>query len=145
MPTSGEDPGPADAADPAREFLEFWRGYFEQTAIQSRLLLEGMVGGKSAEQLQGQWLEALGRSMEGFMRTPAFMDALKQSLARMVELKRMQDQAARAAADATGMPTPPDAGSVADRVRAAEEAILARLADIDARLRAIERAVRPRG
>ncbi|QEH31837.1 hypothetical protein OJF2_03020 [Aquisphaera giovannonii] len=153
MPPSGEIPGPASDADPAREFLEFWRGYFEQAAIQSRILMEGAFGGGPPDASQALWLESMSRGLDGFMRTPAFTDALKESLARMIEMKRMQDRAARPAAEAPGTPTPTptstpatvDVASVAERVRDAEGAILARLDAMEARLEAIERALRPGG
>ena len=35
MAMTKEDAVPSPAVDPAREFLEFWRNYFEQTAIQT--------------------------------------------------------------------------------------------------------------
>ena len=99
-----EDTGPSPAADPARDFLDFWRNYFEQTAIQTRILLESMQGGKSPEQLHNQWLGSLSQSLESFMRTPAFLEVLKQSLKRMIDLKLLQDQMAQSAAQQTGLP-----------------------------------------
>jgi len=82
--------GPQDI-DPAGEFQNFWRGYFEQTAIQSQMILETMVGGKSSAELRARWLEALGQSFDTFMRTPAFLELLRSSLQRMIELKRLRN------------------------------------------------------
>src|SRR5690348_3291944 len=91
--TSGkEQQATSSAVDPARDFLEFWRDYFEQTAIQARMLLEGMPGGKSLDQMHGQWLGTLSEAIDGFMRTPAFLEVLKQSLRRMIDLKLAQDR-----------------------------------------------------
>ena len=50
MSSDKSSEGGSSAADPARDFLEFWKNYFEQTAIQTRILLEGMQGGKSLDQ-----------------------------------------------------------------------------------------------
>ena len=122
-----------------REFLEFWKSYFEQTAIQTRILLEATQGGKSLDQLHTQWLESLGQSLDGFMRTPAFLEVLKQSLKRMIDLKRMQDQMSQSIAQPTGLPLAVDVTGVLERVHSTEQIILARLAKLDDRLKAVEK------
>jgi len=131
--------GMSSAADPAREFLDFWRNYFEQTAIQTRILLEGMQGGKSLDQLHNQGLESLSQSLDSFMRTPAFLDSLKQSLKRMVDLKQMQDQVAQTVSQQTGLPLTADITGLFERVHSAEQTILKQLVMLDDRLKAIEK------
>ncbi len=139
MKSDKSNEGGISAADPACEFLEFWKSYFEQTAIQTRILLEGMQGGKSLDQLQTQGLESLGQSLDGFMRTPAFLEVLKLSFKRMIDLKRMQDQVSQSIAQQTGPPLAVDVTGVVERVHSAEQTILARLAMLDDRLKAIEK------
>jgi len=95
MSSDKSNEGVSTVTDPARDFLEFWKNYFEQTAIQTRVVLEGMQGGKSLDQLHTQGLASLSQSLDSFMRTPAFLEALKQSLKRMIDLKQMQDQVAQ--------------------------------------------------
>jgi len=129
----------SSAADPARDFLEFWRNYFEQTAIQTRILLEGMQGGKSLDQLHTQGLESLSQSLDGFMRTPPFLEVLKQSLKRMIDLKQTQNQMSQSIVQQTGLPLAADVTGVFERVHSAEQTILARLAMLDDRLKAIEK------
>ena len=126
------------AVDPARDFLEFWRNYFEQTAIQTRSLLEGMQGGKSLDHMHGQWLGALSEGLESFMRTPAFLEVLKQTLRRMVDLKLAQDQLTHSVAQQAGLPMAGDVTGVFERVHSAEQTILTRLAQLDERLKTIE-------
>ena len=138
MAATKENTGTSLAADPARDFLEFWRNYFEQTAIQTRILLESMQGGQSPEKLHNQWLGSLSQSLDSFMRTPAFLEVLKQSLKRMIDLKLLQDQMAQAAAQQTGLPLATDVTGVFERVHSAEQTILTRLATLDDRLKAIE-------
>jgi len=139
MSSDKSSEGGSSAADPARDFLEFWKNYFEQTAIQTRILLEGMQGGKSLDQLHTQGLESLSQSLDGFMRTPAFLEVLKQSLKRMIDLKQMQDQMSQSIAQQTGLPLAADVRGVFERVHSAEQSILARLAMLDDRLKAIEK------
>ncbi len=131
--------GVSSASDPARDFLDFWRNYFEQTAIQTRILLEGMQGGKSLDQLHNQGLASLSQSLDSFMRTPAFLEALKLSLKRMIDLKLMQDQVAQTVSQQTGLPLTADITGVFERVHSAEQTIMKQLAMLDDRLKAIEK------
>jgi len=139
MSSDKSNEGVSSAADPARDFLEFWRNYFEQTAIQTRILLEGMQGGKSLDQLHNQGLASLSQSLDSFMRTPAFLEALKQSLKRMIDLKLMQDQIAQTVSQQTGLPLTADIMGLFERVHSAEQTILKQLAALDDRLQAIEK------
>jgi len=133
------DEGFSSTADPARDFLEFWKNYFEQTAIQTKILFETMQGGKPLDQLQNQALASLSQNLDDFMRTPAFLEVLKQSLKRMVELKKMQDQMSQAVSEQTGLPLTADVRGVFERVNSAEQTIMKQLAMLDDRLKAIEK------
>lgn len=138
--SSGKDnEGMSPAADPARDFLEFWRNYFEQTAIQTRILLETMQGGQTLDQLRNQWFASLSQSLDSFMRTPAFLEVLKQTLKRMVDLKLLQDQMTQSVAQQSGLPLAADVMGVFERVHSAEQTILTRLAMLEDRLEAIEK------
>ncbi len=139
MSSDKTNEGVSSAADPARDFLEFWRNYFEQTAIQTRILLEGMQGGKPLDQLHDQGLASLSQGLDSFMRTPAFLEALKQSLKRMIDLKLMQDQVAQTVSQQTGLPLTADITGLFERVHSAEQTILKQLATLDDRLKAIEK------
>jgi hypothetical protein len=143
MASERENQGTGPAIDPAREFLEFWRNYFEQTAIQTRIRFETMQGGKSLEQLHGQWLAALSEGLDSFMRTPPFLEVLKQSLTRMTEMKRLQDQMSQSMAQQAGLPLAADVAGVVERVESAERAILKRLDRLEERMGAIEAALQP--
>jgi len=131
----------SSTVDPAREFHDFWRDYFEQTAIQTRILLESMQGGKSPEQLHSQWLASLSQSLDDFMRTPAFLEVFKQSIRRMIDLKLAQDQMTQSAVGGAGVHLAADVAGVYERVHSAERKVLTRLTAIEERLAAIERAV----
>lgn len=141
MSSDQSNKGVSSAADPAREFLGFWKNYFEQTAIQTRILLESAQGGKALDQLHSQGLAALSQSLDSFMRTPAFLEVLKLSLKRMIDLKLMQDQMAETFAQQASLPLTADLTGVFERVHSAEQVILKRLALLDDRLQAIEKAL----
>ena len=84
-------------------------------------------------------LQSLSQSLDGFMRTPAFLEVLKQSLKRMIDLKLMQDQVAQTVSQQTGLPMAADVAGVFERVHSAEQTILKQLAKLDDRLQAIEK------
>ena len=84
-------------------------------------------------------MESLSQSMDGFMRTPAFLEVLKQSLKRMIDLKLMQDQVVQAVSQQTGLPLAADVAGVSERIQSVEQTILKQLAKLDDRLQAIEK------
>ncbi len=138
MSSAQGNEGTSTPADPAREFLEFWRSYFQQTAIQTRILFDSLQGGQPLDSSHRQRVAALSESLDAFMRTPAFLEVLKHTLRQMVELKQLQDQATRSVAQQVGLPTATDLASVLERIQSAEQTIHKRLAAMDDRLRAIE-------
>jgi hypothetical protein len=139
MSTDSASEGTTSNVDPARDFLDFWRNYFEQTAIQTRVLLENAKVGKAPlEPINSRWLESLSESLDQFMRTPAFLGVLKQTLQRMVDLKLLQDQMVQSVAQQTGMPLAADITGLFERVNSAEQAILTRVKTMEDRLKAME-------
>jgi hypothetical protein len=97
-----------------------------------------MHGGKSLDQMHDQWLGSLSQSLDSFMRTPPFLDMLKQTLKRMIDLKVLQDQMAQSVVQQTGVAQGAEPASVYDQVRSVEQTILTRLAALEDRLKALE-------
>ena len=94
--------------------------------------------GKSLDQMHSQWLGALSEGLESFMRTPAFLEVLKQTLRRMVDLKLAQDQLTQSVAQQAGLPMAGTSPAFSSASHSAEQTILTRLAQLDERLKAIE-------
>jgi hypothetical protein len=138
MASPQDDEASSAPADPAGVFLDFWRRYFEQTAIQTRILFETMQGSKALGELHSQWIRPLSESLDSFMRTPAFLEILKQTLKQMVELKQQQNRADQSIAQQTGMPLTADSASVLERVLSANQAIHQRLTALEDRIQAVE-------
>lgn len=145
MEPTSETAGTPPTTDPARDFLEFWQNYFEQTAIQTRILLESMPGAKTLDPMHNPWFGPLSQSLDSFMRTPAFLEVLKQTLKRMIDVKVLQDQMAQSVAHQTGIAQAADVSGVCQQVQKAEQTILARLAALDDRLQTIEERLPPAG
>ena len=100
--------------------------------------MEGMQGGQVPGSGARPVAGSLSERLESFMRTPAFLEALKQSLKRMIDLKLAQDQMTQSAARQAGLPLAADITGLFERVHSAEQAILSRLAQLEDRLTAME-------
>jgi|SRR6516162_7474472 hypothetical protein len=87
---------------------------------------------------QRRWLEAVSQSMDAYLRSPAFLGAMKQNMDMMIKTKLQADDFTKEFARNANLPTASDLTGVFERLRSAEDAILARLAQMDRRLEAIE-------
>jgi hypothetical protein len=95
---------PEPAADPATALFSFWTQWMEQSARGTQAMLEAMQAAADPQQVQRRWLDAVAQSLEDFMRTPVFLEALKRNLKMATDLKRLQNQALRGVARQLGPP-----------------------------------------
>jgi hypothetical protein len=129
----------ADHSDsPANPFLEIWTKYLEQSGVQARSAIEGLQAFADPERFQQSWLDALSRSLESFMRTPAFLEALKINLKTMTDLKKLQDQVIEDTARHIGIPLATDIHGLFERLNVLEQSVLARLSAIEDKLATLE-------
>jgi ribosomal protein L16 Arg81 hydroxylase len=125
-------------ANPANALAELWTRLFEQSNHQARAMLDLMrVTGDPAD-VQRRWLDAMAQSLDSFMRTPAFLEAMQHNLKMMTDMKVMQDRYVQDAARQVGMPLADDITGLFERLNSAEQGILGRLKAIESKLRAIE-------
>lgn len=128
----------ANTTDPATVISRFWTEWFAQSNEQARTLLDAMSGAGDPQQFQRRWLDAMAQSIDGFMRTPAFLEAMQRNLKAMTDLKKLQDQLSRESVNQAGLPTVADIAGLFERLDSAEQEILARLKVIETRLKSIE-------
>jgi hypothetical protein len=126
------------AADPATALYSFWTQWMEQSARGTQAVLEAMQAAGEPQEIQRHWLDAVARSIDDFMRTPVFMEAMRQNLKMATDLKRMQDQAVQYTARQFGQPLAADITGLFERLHSTERTILARLQAIEDRLKALE-------
>jgi hypothetical protein len=137
MSDRGEAKG-VDGAAAANGLAELWAQLFEQSNQQARAMLDLMKVSGDPMELQRRWLDAVGQSLDGFMRTPAFLEAMGRNLKAMTDLKAMQDRFLQDTARQFGVPMAADVTGLFERLNGAEQAILGRLKAVEARLKAIE-------
>jgi hypothetical protein len=126
------------AVDPATQMASFWAQWLEQSSRGTQALLEVMQVAGDPQQIQRRWLDAVSCSLDDFMRTPAFLEILKNNLKAVTDLKGMQDQVIQDAARQLGMPMTADITGLFERLHSTEQLILNRLQAIEERIMAIE-------
>ncbi len=144
-------PAPSAAVDPAAAMAAFWTQWLEQSGRGAQALLERMqlpgdpqqvLGAMHAavdpQQVHRHWLDAVARSIDDFMRSPAFLEIMKQNLKSVTDLKGLQNQVVQGTARELGMPQAGDISGLFERLQSTEQTILNRLRAIEDRLEAIE-------
>ena len=125
-------------AGPTDVLATFWAQCFELSDRQARTVWEVMQTACDPRQMQRRWLDAVAQSVESFMRTPAFLEAVKQNLKVMTDLKVFQDQLVKGTARQVGLPLADDISGLFERLNSIEREILTRLGAVDSRLKAVE-------
>jgi hypothetical protein len=138
MSATETKPNSSTATDPASMMAAFWAQWLEQSTRGTQALLEVMQKAGDPQQIQRHWLDAVSRSLDDFMRTPAFLEVLKNNLKAVTDMKGLQDQVIQDTARHFGMPLAADITGLFERLHSTEQTILGRLDAIEARLKAIE-------
>lgn len=128
----------SQTADMINQFVSFWSQCFEHAGAQTKAMLDTLQGAKDVEDLHRRWLAALSQSLDSFMRTPMFMEMMKQNLKSMTDLKMAQDQTGQAVARHLGAPLASDITGLFERLNSIEQSILTRINKIEGRLKSIE-------
>jgi hypothetical protein len=126
------------AADSAAAVAAFWTQWLEQSSRGTQALMEAMQATGDPKQVHQRWLDAVAQSLENFMRTPAYLEAMKQNLKVVTDLKGLQNQIVKGTARELGMPLADDITGLFERLNSVEQKILTRLGAVDSRLKAVE-------
>jgi hypothetical protein len=119
-------------------WMVFWSKALDQSKDQMTVLLEAMQGVPDSEGLRRRWLDSLSHNLDTFLRSSAFMEAMRRNFEAITEMKSHGEETAQKVARETGMPRLPDVSGLFERLRLAQDVILDRLTAIERRLEAIE-------
>lgn len=122
-------------------FVDFWSNYINQANDSTRELLEGINGNADVKSWQRRWLDTVSKSIDAYLRSPAFLQAMKQNTDLIVKSKRQADDVATEIARNANIPTASDISGLFERLHSIEEVILGRLGRIEDRLKTIEEQV----
>ena len=129
-------------ADPIiQPFIDFWSSYAKQADQATREFFDGVENHAEIRSWQRKWSDAVSKSMDAYMRTPAFLQAMKHNTDLAVKVKRQADDLAAEFARNANIPTTGDISGLFERLHSIEEVILGRLGQIEERLGAIEQQI----
>jgi hypothetical protein len=119
---------------------DFWAKYLEAGTDCSKVLFEkaGGDGPGDFETLRRAWLSSLGKSMDAYLRTPAFLEMIHRHFDAMTCGKISADDFTKEVARNAGLPHLDDISGLFERLQIGQEAILNRLAVLERRLEALE-------
>src|SRR5262245_13948739 len=119
-------------------FIDLWSEYAKQADGAARQFLNGIDDSANVKTWQRRWFDAVSKSADAYMRSPVFLQAMKQNTDAAVKLKLQTDDLAAEIARNTNIPTASDISGLFERLHSVEEVILGRLSRIDERLELIE-------
>lgn len=119
-------------------FVEFWSDYAKHTDDSARQLLQGFEEVANVRSWQQRWNDALSRSLDAYMRSPAFLRLMKQNTDAAIKVKRQTDDLATEVARNLNLPMASDISGLFERLHSVEESILDQLSRIEERLEFIE-------
>jgi hypothetical protein len=130
--------------DPVMQpFVDLWSDYFNQANDAARVFLDGIDDSIDLKAWQRRWLDSVSKSMDAFMRSPTFLQAMKHNMDVINQTKMRFDDVATEVARNSNIPMASDISGLFERLHSVEEAILRRLGRIDERLTAIEQNIGP--
>jgi hypothetical protein len=103
--------------------------------------LDGVNGNADVKTWQRRWYDAVSTSIDAYMRSPMFLQAMKQNTDTLVKAKQQADDLATEFARNANIPTASDISGLFERLHSIEEVILNRLGSIEEKLGTIEQQI----
>jgi len=119
-------------------YIDFWSDYVKQANESTREFLDGIDDQVNVKTFQRRWFDTVSKSVDAYLRSPSFLQAMKHNNDAAIKLKRQTDDVAGEIARNANIPTASDISGLFERLHSAEEVILSRLGRIEERLGGIE-------
>ena len=123
--------------NPSDSFTQFWNDFMSRMAS-AGMMPTGQAGNDAIKQMQRIYLDAMAKYADEYMRSPQFLDMMKQTMDASMAWKRQVDQWLSGALKAAAMPTAEDAADAVARLHSMEKRLTERLSEIEERLIALE-------
>ncbi|MCG8448660.1 MAG: hypothetical protein MI725_03645 [Pirellulales bacterium] len=119
-------------------FLELWSSYLERTMEATKAILEGSFSQVRDHAKQKESFEAVSKSLDDFLRSPVFLQAMKQHVDSIIEAKRAGINLATTIDQDENLTSDDNINEILQRFSGTEQMILNRLDQIERRLDKIE-------
>ncbi|MCA9054668.1 MAG: hypothetical protein KDA75_12575 [Planctomycetaceae bacterium] len=121
-----------------RPWMEYWTKVLEQNNEWTTALMAGAAPQLDPAKFRKQWLGALSDSLDAYMRSPGFLDAMRRNSEAMTAMKTTTELAQLEVAHQSGLPHMDDIRGLFDRLETAHEVLLQRFTVIEQRLQSLE-------
>jgi hypothetical protein len=121
--------------------FDFWTDYVKRTDEATRQFMDDVQETTNVKSWQRRWYDAVSRSMDAYLRSPAFLQGMKHNIETAVKVKQHSDDMAKELARNFNLPMASDISGLFERLHSVETAILDQLGHIEKRLQAIEEQV----
>jgi predicted nucleic acid-binding Zn-ribbon protein len=129
----------AGEMDPlVRPFLEVWSSFLVQTGESARKLLESYDRSGNVGQLSRERLDSAREKMDDYLRSPEFLNAMKQNIDVMIKTKRQLNDLYRELAPHAGGAASGEFQELSEGLRAAGESVRARLSEIEKQMATVD-------
>lgn len=138
------DPKSATRADdPAlavmQPWLDYWTHFVEQRSDWAQMMMAATPPNVDLAQLRKRWLDTLTKSIDAYLRTPAFLDSMRRNLEATTALKSSTDAAQREASRQAGMPHVDDIAGLYERLEMCHAEQMEKLNTLERRLTTLEK------
>jgi polyhydroxyalkanoate synthesis regulator phasin len=124
-------------------FTKFWSDYFNTLAA-GQPAPQVTPGSDVWKQMQRAFLDAMARYADEFMRSPQFLDAMKQTLDNAMAFRRQMDEMMTQTLRSAQVPTQQDARELADRLHGLERRVIERIDRLEQKVSALEAVSTPK-
>jgi len=122
-----------------QQFMRLWLDGAEKMAAAGSMGCPTTFPGDGVRQMRDMYFQSLAQSTEQFMRTPQFLEMMKQSTDLAVTLRQQTNDALAQAHHAVGSLAQPDVDSLLMAIRRCETRVLDKLDELSTRLDDLEK------
>ena len=121
-----------------KPFYDLWSDLYAKSNEATREFFEDVEDSTNVRGWQRRWNDAAAKSADAFMRSPQFLQAMKQNTDAVIKFKQQADDITKEIARNANIPTTSDISGLFERLHSVEEVILEHLRRIEERLETIE-------
>jgi hypothetical protein len=125
-----------------QQLTRMWLDFVTRMTSAATTAVAESVPADAAKHMRDSYLQALGQYTEDFMRSPQFLEMVKQSTDAAINLRQQSNDMLAQAQHAVGGVARPDVDSILQSVRRCETRVLDRIDELSTRVDQLERELR---